>query len=66
MMGLGSSRNEEVPETDCQITHLPDELLECILLKLSYAEIARPRQVCRRFRDVADGILDRGFRSLSL
>jgi hypothetical protein len=46
------------------ITHLPNEFLECILLKLSYAEIAQVRQVCRRFRDVAGGILDREFRSL--
>jgi hypothetical protein len=44
--------------------HLPSELLECILLKLSYAEIAKVRQVCRWFRDVGDGILDREFRSL--
>jgi hypothetical protein len=63
-MGLGSSRHEEVPQTDCEITHLPNELLECILLKLSYAEIAQVRQVCRRFRDVGDGILDREFRCL--
>jgi hypothetical protein len=63
-MGLDSSRNEEVPRTDCEITNLPNELLECILLKLSYAEITKVRQVCRRFRDVADGILDREFRSL--
>jgi hypothetical protein len=56
-MSLDSSRNVE-------ITHLPNELLECILLKLSYAEITKVRQVCRRFRDVADGILDRGFRNL--
>jgi hypothetical protein len=60
-MGLGWSRNKEVPKTDCGIRHLPYELLECILLKLSYAEIAQVRQVCRRFRDVADGILDREF-----
>jgi hypothetical protein len=63
-MDPGSSRNEEVPKTDCEIMHLPNEHLECILLKLSYAEIAQVRQVCRRFRDVADGILDREFRSL--
>jgi hypothetical protein len=58
------SRNEELPQTDCEITHLPNELLECILLKLSYAEIAQVRHVCRRFRDVGDGILDREFRCL--
>jgi hypothetical protein len=68
-MGLGSSRNEEVPETvvpkyACEIKHLPNELLECILLKLSYDEIAQVRRVCRRFRDVADGILDREFQCL--
>jgi hypothetical protein len=63
-MGLGSSRKEELPETDCEISNLPNELLECILLKLNYAEITKVRQVCRRFRDVADGILDREFCSL--
>jgi hypothetical protein len=64
MMGLGSLREEEVPETACEITRLPNELLERTLLKLSYAEIAQVRRVCRRFRDVADGILDREFRCL--
>jgi hypothetical protein len=63
-MDLGSSRNEEVPKTGCDITDLPNEFLECILLKLSYAEIAQVRHVCRRFRDVGDGILDREFRCL--
>jgi hypothetical protein len=63
-MDPASSRNEEVTETGCEIMHLPSELLECILLKLSYAEIAQVRQVCRRFRNVADGILDREFRCL--
>jgi hypothetical protein len=63
-MNPGSSRNEEAPETACEVTHLPSELLECILLKLSYAEIAQVRQVCRRFRVVADEVLDRKFRCL--
>jgi hypothetical protein len=27
-MGLGSSRNEAVPKTDCEITHLPKKLLD--------------------------------------
>jgi hypothetical protein len=45
--------------TDRTITHLPNELLECILLKLSYDEISKVRQVCRRFREVGNNILNR-------
>jgi uncharacterized protein (DUF2267 family) len=63
-LDLGSSRNEEVQKNACEITHLPNELMECILLKLSYGEIAQVRLVCRRFRGFADGILDREFRCL--
>jgi hypothetical protein len=63
-MGPCLSRNKEVPKTICEMKHLPRNLLECILLKLSYAEIAIVRQVCRWFRDVGDGILDRKFRCL--
>jgi hypothetical protein len=47
--------------TDGKITYISCELLECILLKLSYHEISRVRQVCQRFRDVGNGILNREF-----
>jgi hypothetical protein len=50
--------------TDGRITHLPNELLECILLKLSYDEISKVRQVCRRFLEVGNDILNRQFRKL--
>jgi hypothetical protein len=50
--------------TDITITHLPNELLECILLKLSYDEISKVRQVCRRFREVGNDILNWQFRKL--
>jgi hypothetical protein len=38
--------------------HLPNELLECILLNLRYNEVSKVRQVCRQFRDVGNGILN--------
>jgi hypothetical protein len=60
-MNPGSPRNDGVPKTDSEIPHLPNEILECILLKLSYAEITRMRQVCRRFRDFGDEILNGEF-----
>jgi hypothetical protein len=63
-MNTGSSMKEEVMETDCEITHLPSEILEFILLNFSYAEIAQLRQVNRWFRVVADEVLDRKFRCL--
>jgi F-box protein 28 len=46
------------------ITRLPEELLQCIMLKLTYEEISNVRQVCRRFRDNGNNILNRQFRSL--
>jgi hypothetical protein len=63
-MDPGSLRNEEVQKNDCKMMHLPNELLECILLKFKYAEVAKVGQVCRRFRDVGDEILKKKFRSL--
>jgi hypothetical protein len=45
------------------MTHLPNELLDCILLKLEYADITKVRQVCRRFQDM-DEILNRKFHCL--
>jgi F-box protein 28 len=50
--------------TEDIITHLPEELLEYIMLKLNYDEISNVRQVCRRFRDTANNILNRQFRSV--
>lgn len=46
------------------IAHLPTELLECILLNLSYDDIAKVREVCQRFRDVGNGLLNRQFQNL--
>jgi hypothetical protein len=60
-MNPGSSRNHAAPKTDSETTHLPNEILKYILLELSYAEIAKVRQVCRQFRDLGDKILDREF-----
>jgi hypothetical protein len=48
--------------TEDIITHLPEELLECILMELSYCELSKARQVCRRFRDTGDDIFSRHFR----
>jgi hypothetical protein len=50
--------------TDGTITDLPNELLECILSKLSYEEISKVRQVCRRFREVGNDVLNRELRKL--
>jgi hypothetical protein len=58
------NRPTALQNTEGIITRLPNELLECILLKLSYNEISKVRQVCRRFRDVGNGALNREFRNL--
>jgi hypothetical protein len=50
--------------TEDIITHLPEKLLERIMLKLGYNEFSNVRRVCRRFRETVDGILDRQVRSL--
>jgi hypothetical protein len=50
--------------TEDIITHLPEELLECIMLKLNYGEISKVRGVCRRFRDTGNNILHRQFHRL--
>jgi hypothetical protein len=54
--GLMSQQN-----TEGKITRIPCELLECILLKLSYDEVSRVRQVCRQFREVGNRILNMEF-----
>jgi hypothetical protein len=57
--GITSTSAYNESENNGPITHLPNELLECILLKLSYDEISKVRQVCVRFRDVGNSILNR-------
>jgi hypothetical protein len=59
-----SNRPTALQNTEGFITRLPNELLECILLKLSYDEISKVRQVCRRFRDVGSVVLNREFCNL--
>jgi hypothetical protein len=51
--------------TEDIITHLPEELLECIMLKLNYDEISKVRKVCRRFRDTGNSILNRNLKCAS-
>jgi hypothetical protein len=62
-VGITSTSESEDKESTT-LTHLPNELLECILLKLNYNNISKFRLVCRKFREVGDDILNRQFRRL--
>ncbi|CAB0033402.1 unnamed protein product [Trichogramma brassicae] len=46
------------------LLELPDIVLECILSKLSYDEIAKNRIVCKTFNNLCKKLLNRGFNTM--